>query len=162
MPAPDSLLAATALAAALGSGVVAGIFFAFSTFVMRALARLPASEGLAAMQSINIAVLNPWFLGVFLGTSLVSLAAVGAALFDLQATRAPYLLLGAALYLLGCVLVTGAANVPLNESLATLEPTSPAAETAWASYLTTWTTWNHIRCAASLAAAMAFLRSCFE
>ena len=41
-------------AAVLGCGLVAGIFFAFSTFVMRALGRRPAGEGIAAMQAINI------------------------------------------------------------------------------------------------------------
>jgi uncharacterized membrane protein len=41
------------LFAALGSGLVGGVFFAFSTFVMRALARVPAAQGIAAMQSIN-------------------------------------------------------------------------------------------------------------
>ena len=39
--------------AALGSGLVAGIFFAFSNFVMKALARVPPAQGVAAMQSIN-------------------------------------------------------------------------------------------------------------
>jgi uncharacterized membrane protein len=44
--------------AALGSGLVAGIFFAFSNFVMKALARVSPAQGIAAMQSINVVVLN--------------------------------------------------------------------------------------------------------
>jgi uncharacterized membrane protein len=56
------------LLSALGSGLIAGVFFAFSTFVMRALGRLPPHEGIAAMQSINIVVINPWFMTAFLGT----------------------------------------------------------------------------------------------
>src|SRR3954453_3000242 len=67
------------LAAALGCGLIAGVFFAFSTFVMKALARLPADEGMAAMQSINVVVLNPMFLGVFLGTAALC---VGALIFS--------------------------------------------------------------------------------
>ena len=55
---------ALAFAAARGSGVVGGVFFAFSSFVMAALARRPAHEGIAAMQSINVVVLNRSFLGV--------------------------------------------------------------------------------------------------
>ena len=47
------------LAAVLGSGLVAGIFFAFSTFVMRALGQLPENQGIAAMKAINVTVLNP-------------------------------------------------------------------------------------------------------
>src|SRR4029453_8846365 len=56
---------------ALGSGLVAGIFFAFSNFVMKALARVPAAQGIAAMKSINVVVLNKWFFAVFLGPRFV-------------------------------------------------------------------------------------------
>ena len=38
-----------ALATGVGSGVVAGVWFAFSGFVMRGLERLPPSQGAAAM-----------------------------------------------------------------------------------------------------------------
>ncbi len=68
-------------AAALGSGVVAGIFFAFSSFVMSALGRLPPAQGVAAMQSINETVINPGFLLVFFGTGLACLALAGGAYF---------------------------------------------------------------------------------
>ena len=57
---------------AVGSGLIGGVFFAFSTFIMQALARMPAAQGIAAMQHINVTVLNPWFLGVFMGTGLIS------------------------------------------------------------------------------------------
>jgi uncharacterized membrane protein len=46
---------------ALGCGLVAGIFFTFSNFVMKSLARLPSAQGIAAMQAINVDVLNRWF-----------------------------------------------------------------------------------------------------
>src|SRR5687768_13749063 len=62
------------LLTALGSGLIGGVFFAFSTFVMRALARLPAAAGIAAMQGINVAVINPWFLVPFLGTAVAGVA----------------------------------------------------------------------------------------
>lgn len=61
------------LFAAIGSGVVAGIFFAFSTFVMPALARLPAEQGIAAMQAINVAAPNRWFMGMMFGTAAAGL-----------------------------------------------------------------------------------------
>ena len=73
----DNLLLALTLFGALGSGLVAGNFYAFSTFVMKALARLPSAQGIAAMQSINITVINPWFLGVaFFGTAAASVLVV--------------------------------------------------------------------------------------
>ena len=51
----------------VGAGLVGGVFFAFSAFVMKALAELPAAQGIQAMQRINVVVLNPLFLGVFVG-----------------------------------------------------------------------------------------------
>lgn len=44
------------ITAALGCGLIAGVFFAFSTFVMKGLARIPTEAGVAAMQSINVTV----------------------------------------------------------------------------------------------------------
>jgi uncharacterized membrane protein len=61
------------LGSALGSGLIAGAFFAFSSFVMGALGKLPASQGIAAMQSINVVVINPIFLGVLFGTAALAL-----------------------------------------------------------------------------------------
>ena len=61
---------------ALGAGLTAGIFYAFSTFVMAALARLPPVNGIGAMNAINVTVINPWFMAVFLGTPLLCIAAL--------------------------------------------------------------------------------------
>jgi uncharacterized membrane protein len=55
------LVASLSFAVALGSGLMAGIFFAFSTMVMPALSRIPPAQAIAAMQSINVVVINPWF-----------------------------------------------------------------------------------------------------
>ena len=65
----DNLLYTVILVSALGCGLIAGVFFAFSSFVMKALSRIPAAQGIAAMQSINVVVLNPVFLGVFFGAA---------------------------------------------------------------------------------------------
>jgi uncharacterized membrane protein len=53
------VLYAATLATALGCGLVAGVFFAFSSFVMPALKRLPPAQGIAAMQSINKLAVTP-------------------------------------------------------------------------------------------------------
>ncbi len=139
--------------AVLGSGLVAGIFFAFSTFVMRALGQLPESQGIAAMQAINVTVLNPWFFLVFFGTGAVCLAVAFLALGSSAGPHSVYRLAACALYLVGCLLVTVAFNVPLNNRLASAKPDSSDAEALWAHYLSRWTLWNHVRTAASLAAA---------
>jgi uncharacterized membrane protein len=57
----------------LGSAIIAGVFFAFSNFVMPALGRLPAVEGIVSMQAINVVVINPLFMAVFAGTAVLSL-----------------------------------------------------------------------------------------
>ena len=79
-----------ALITAIGSALVGGIFYAFSSFVMKALARIPAAEGIAAMQSINVAVLNRTFLWLFMGTAALSLILAIAAVLGWGATAAPY------------------------------------------------------------------------
>ena len=54
----DGLLFVLTLFAALGCAMMAGVFFAFSSFVMPALRRLPATQGIAAMQAINVAAVT--------------------------------------------------------------------------------------------------------
>ena len=137
----------------LGSGMVGGIFFAFSTFIMRALDQLPKNQGIAAMNGINVTVINPWFLFAFFGTGAVCLPLGLLALGGAAGTQRAYLLAACALYVLGCVGVTMAFNVPLNNRLAAAKPDSSAAEALWAHYLSRWTLWNTVRTAAALAAA---------
>jgi uncharacterized membrane protein len=154
---PDTLLAALAFVLALGSGLVAGIFFAFSTFVMRALARLPAADGIAAMQSINIVVINPLFLGLFMGTALLGLAAGAMTLIDWQGAPSICLLAGSALYVIGSFGVTLLGNVPLNNALAKVPAESAEGRAVWARYLKDWVRWNHVRTIAALLAGAAFI-----
>src|SRR5690349_185217 len=93
------------LVTTLGCGLIAGVFFAFSAFVMKALGHLPSSEGIAAMQSINVAVINPWFMVVFLGTALTNAILLISALLQWQAPDAIFLLAGGLFYLVGSFLV---------------------------------------------------------
>jgi uncharacterized membrane protein len=142
------------LLSALGCGLVAGVFFAFSTFVMPALARLPAPQGMAAMQSINITVINGWFMTVFLGTAVACMLLTISALVKWHQPGAIYWLIGSLFYLIGTFLVTIACNVPLNDALANVKPDSPEATNLWANYLTDWTFWNHVRTIAALGGAI--------
>lgn len=137
----------------IGAGTVGGVFFAFSTFVMKALAQLPASQGIAAMQRINVTVLNPLFLGVFMGTALLALAASVLSFLPWSATQSLWLLASGLLYVVGSFLVTVAFNVPRNDRLARVDAQSPEAAEYWSRYLLEWTRWNHVRTVASLASA---------
>jgi uncharacterized membrane protein len=152
----DIVTAAT-FAAAIGSGLIAGVFYAFSTFVMRALAKRPAVEGMAAMQAINVVVINPLFLGVFLGTALVNLVAVAGAVMNWGDQGATYVVAGAALYVIGTFGVTMVCNVPLNNRLAAIAPTDVCAGDVWSDYLRGWTMWNHVRTIAATLALAAFI-----
>ena len=156
MATNDGLLFALKLVSALGCGLIAGAFFAFSSFVMRALARLAPGEGMAAMQSINVTVLNPLFLGVFVGTAVTCGLAVAASWLRWGEPGAVYLLAGGLLYLAGTFLVTMAFNVPRNEALAAVTAAGPEGVKLWADYLSSWTAWNHVRTVAALAAAASF------
>lgn len=156
MVAAEPLLRATTILALLGAGMVAGVFFAFSAFVMAALARLPTASAVAAMQSINRVVINPLFLGVFLGTALPCTVLLLAAGLGWAPGREAALVFGALAYLPGSIGVTMVANVPRNERLARLDPASAEATADWPGYLREWTRWNHLRCAASFAATAAF------
>jgi uncharacterized membrane protein len=153
----NTLLVIATVIAALGSGLIAGIFFAFSSFIMGALGRLPPACGIAAMQSINIVVLNPVFLAVFMGTGLLSIVLVIAALLRWSEPGAAALLAGGVCYVVGTFGVTIGCNVPLNDTLAAVEPDSVAGAAHWTRYRSVWTAWNHLRTAAALAASAAFI-----
>ena len=149
----DGLLVALTVVTALGCGLNAGVFFAFSSFVMKALARLQPAQGIAAMQSINLVAVTPAFMAALFGTATACVALVVWALVDWDAAFAPYLLAGGACYLLGTIGLTIAYHVPRNNALAVLQPQHGEAADGWARYVTGWTRWNHLRAAASLAAA---------
>jgi uncharacterized membrane protein len=153
----DCLLFALTFLAALGSGLIGGVFFAFSSFVMKALGRVPPAHGISAMQSINVVVINPIFFAAFFGTALLCILLAIAAIAGWPAPGACYLLAGSLLYLVGTILVTMICNVPLNNRLASVKADSAAGKSVWTEYLSSWTNWNHVRTAASLAASACFI-----
>jgi uncharacterized membrane protein len=139
--------------AAVGSGTVAGVFFAFSAFVMKALNRLTAEQSIAAMQSINVTVLNPLCAVLFFGTALASLILVIASFSRWSDPGVLYIIAGSVLYLIA-LLITGALNVPLNDKLSFVQPNHSDGMRVWKNFATVWTKWNHIRTTASLAASV--------
>lgn len=136
---------------------MAGLFFAFSVSVMRGLARIPAAAGIAAMQAINIVILNPVFGLVFFGTTAVCLIVAVAAVVQWHQPASAFMLAGGLLYLIGAFGVTVVFNVPRNNALAVVDSASPEGARVWAGYLVAWTAWNHARTIASLAATAALI-----
>jgi uncharacterized membrane protein len=141
------------IATALGSGLVGGAFYAFSSFVMPALERLPAHEGIAAMQSINVTAVQPPFMVGFIGTALASAATIVVGAFELSEAHGAYMVAGGALYLIGTFGLTIAFHVPRNDALAPIDPAAPASPQQWQRYLREWVPGNHVRTLAGLAAA---------
>lgn len=144
------------LLAILGTGMIAGTFFVFSVAIMSAFRRLPANEGMAAMQSINVVIQNPIFLGVFMGSALISLVLVVFSMWSWATSQPYYILAGATLYVIGSFMVTVVFNVPLNNALDAADSTTASGREIWANYLTTWTFWNHVRTVASILSTAAF------
>lgn len=143
MVSPSTLRAVALVVAALGSGLSSGVLFAFSTFVMPALARLPPTDAAAAMRAINVAAINVPFMTVLFGSGVVA-----AGLGVTSPTRTT--VAGAVLYIAGVLAVTAFANVPRNEALA-------ASDAYWPTYLHGWCVWNHVRATAGVLATTCFL-----
>jgi uncharacterized membrane protein len=155
------LLVALTLVTALGCALSAGALFAFSSFVMQALARLPAPQGIAAMQSINVLAVTPVFMTALFGTGVACLALAIWALADWHDSFGPYLLAGSVLYLVGTLGLTMAYHVPRNNALAAVNPTDPEAEALWRRYVAEWSRANHVRSAAGVIASAALIAALY-
>ncbi|ANE46093.1 membrane protein [Paenibacillus swuensis] len=152
----DRLLFGLTWFSAVGTGLMAGLFFAFSVCIMTALGRLPHGQGIAAMQSINSTILNPVFGLVFSGTTLACVVLAIFSLIKRGEAGAAYVLAGSLLYLL-VVVVTMVFNVPMNDKLAAVLPNSAGSIDLWSRYVTEWTAWNHVRTLASIASLVTFI-----
>ncbi|MBW0366448.1 anthrone oxygenase family protein [Ensifer adhaerens] len=149
------LIPALAFAAAIGSGLMAGLFFIFSVCIMQALSRLPPEQGIAAMNAINVVIQNPIFLSAFMGTALLALALIVVAFISGGEGRW-WLAAGGAIYVIGVLLVTIVFNVPMNDALGAAS--GQAANDLWLGrYLTDWVWWNHVRTFASIGALAFFI-----
>jgi uncharacterized membrane protein len=142
---------------AIGCGLLAGLYFAFSTFIMTALGRIGQAAGIAAMNAINIAIVQSLFMPIFLATTAASAALAVIALLRWSEPGAMAMVAGGALYVLGMFVVTVIFNVPLNDALAASDPASHEAASLWARYLTDWTLWNHVRTLSSTGACALFI-----
>lgn len=143
--------------ATLGSGLMAGLFCSFSNFVMKALFNISPPKGIAAMQSINLVIVKPAFLLVFFGTGALCVAALIVGWQDLPSSARTWVIIGGTVYVIGCLGVTIAYNVPLNNRLAMVNPESDEGKEMWDIYLSKWTRWNHIRSLSTLASTTSLI-----
>ena len=142
---------ATLLAATVTTGVVAGLFYAFSICVMPGLRGTDDRTFVDVMQRVNVAILNGWFALCFGG----ALVCTGAAVVQSLSRRGEVWPVAAALTLYVVVLaITFAVNVPLNNRLqaagAPAGLSDPAAVRA--AFEDLWVRWNVVRAVVSTAA----------
>ena len=142
---------------AIGCGVMAGVYFAFSTFIMTSLDRLDQTAGIAAMNAINVDIVRSLFMPLFLGTTVAGAALVAMGALRFSEPGSASMIAGGGLYVIGMFVVTVVFNVPLNDALAAVKPSTPEAGAVWASYLKDWVFWNHVRTIASGVASALFI-----
>jgi uncharacterized membrane protein len=142
---------------AIGCGLLAGVYFAFSAFIMTALARIDQASGIQAMNAINAVIVRSPFMPLFVGTTLTGAAAMVMAVLGWNERGSAAMLAAGFLHVFGMFVVTMAFNVPLNDALAAANAFSPEAASLWERYLRDWTFWNHVRTAASLGACGLFI-----
>ena len=96
--------------AAIGCGLIAGLYFAFSTFIMTALGRIGQVAGITAMNAINAVIVQSLFMPLFLGTTLASLLLAVAGLLRWGEPGAAAMLAGGVLYVIGMFVCTTVFN----------------------------------------------------
>lgn len=147
----DSLLVPLLVASTVTTGLVAGLFFAFTCAVMPGLRRAEDAVFVATMTAINAAIQNIVFAVAFGGALLFTAGALVAGVASGSPT-VPWVMAGLGLYV-ATLVVTGVRNVPLNNQLDAhaARPDVTAAE-ARSAFETPWTRWNTLRTVLSTAA----------
>ena len=152
----ESLISIVLWFCAIGCGLMAGVYFTFSGFVMSSFARIETAMGILAMQSINDVILRSAFMPIFFGTSAGAVVIAATAFLDLAGTGAIVKFCAGALYFAGMFVTTLLVNVPLNNNLKQVDAYSAHGAEVWDHYLQHWTRWNHLRTIASLISSILF------
>ena len=131
----------------LFSGAMFGFFFAWACSTMWGLDAADPNTAIAAMQAMNASVRNWVFAPAFFGTPVLLIFTALVASRVRERRAAIYFALAGLLYVLGAMVPTMTANVPMNEALAMVDtPLDPAeAQEAWRSYSEPWQVWNTVR-----------------
>jgi uncharacterized membrane protein len=149
----STVIVLTVVAAVMG-GLVAGVFLAFSTFVVQGIGRAPAAAAIAAMQGINVTAPHPLFMLPLFGGPLVGLAAAVLALTGDGDVADGWVVAGAVAGFVPAVM-TAVFHIPRNNALDRVDPAAPDAAATWARYRREWVGGNHVRTLGALAGAVA-------
>lgn len=150
-----NLIKTASLILLLGAATVGGTLFSYSSFTLRGIRSLPGAQAVPAMQAVNLAAnRSGGFVLILMGTALGSLV-IGVVSAVRHTPGWGSRVVGASLYL-ATVLITAAFNVPRNDVLAALDPSSPDVAAAWAVFVGPWVMGNHVRVLTCLGAVVAF------
>jgi uncharacterized membrane protein len=142
---------------AIGCGLLAGTYFAFSTFIMTALGRIEPFHSISAMKSINSTILRSLFMPLFFGTTVASAVLAIIGLSHRGQPGGTAMVAGGLIYVVGMFVCTVFFNVPLNNALGSAA--GEAGASIWARYLKEWTMWNHVRTISSATACALYIRA---
>jgi uncharacterized membrane protein len=144
------------VALAMACGLVAGVFLAFSDFVMGSLFASQPAAGTEAMQIINVKVFQSLFMVLLIGMIPVSVGVAFYAHFVIDRPIAMYLIAGGVLYFFGVFVVSAVGNIPMNDALGALPQGGVEAQAYWPSYVKGWVLWNHLRWISALGTAACY------
>jgi uncharacterized membrane protein len=144
------------------TALIAGLFYSYSCSVNVGLGSLPDREYLSAMQSINVAILNPLFFLSFMGT-LVLLPV--CTYLHYQQPGFTLLLSATIIYVVGSFGVTIFGNVPLNEMLAQVDLQDASPEqiaSVRGKFETAWNNLHTVRTTASAVSLVFVIVACIK
>lgn len=139
---------------ALSGGLMAGVYFAFSGFIMQAFDNTETSHAIIVMNSINERIQHSLFMPLFFGSSIVSVLLMIFTFVYWTETGSIYMLFSGLVYFVGMFACTVIFNVPLNGLLAKQDAGSEEAKQVWLHYRQIWTRWNDLRVLSSLVMSM--------
>ncbi len=150
----DLIVNILVIVAAIGAGLMAGLYYAFSAFIMKSFDQIGSSNAVVAMNSINEVILRSSFMLLFFGSTILFALLIAVGIFY-ETTSASWLLISAGLiYVIGMFVCTAAFNVPLNNQLAAVGDEKQERYELWNLYYTNWTRWNSLRAFCSLGASV--------
>jgi uncharacterized membrane protein len=148
----NTLRAVSLLGATITMGLITGAFALYAHTVMPGLRNTDDHTFVAAFQSMDRAIINPWFMATaFVGALLFTAAAV---ITSLGRTALPWVAVALGLYLIA-VVITVAVNVPLNDALKAAGNPDHIRDLAGVRqrfHETRWATWNLVRVVTSVGA----------
>lgn len=153
------------LVSTLSTGLIAGLFYAYSCSVNPGLGRLPDAEYLSAMQSINRVILNPVFFTTFMGTVILLPLSAWFSYQGQPSMRFWCFLAAAIIYIVGTFGVTIGGNVPLNDALDKINIAGSSAEELARHrglFEAKWNMLHNIRTIANIISALLAILGCLS